>query len=103
MSIKSLTIYCSSSEYLSQDLYNLANKIGNNLAKKSIRVIYGGGKAGLMGRIAKSSMDIGGEVIGIIPKNLATKEKINYEITKLFIVKNMSIRKKNYLKWVMRI
>lgn len=93
MSIKSLTIYCSSSDKLSKDYYNLADKIGAFLAKKSIRIIYGGGKTGLMGKISKSSTKIGGKVIGIIPKNLVKKEKISYEITETIIVDNMSIRK----------
>jgi uncharacterized protein (TIGR00730 family) len=93
MPIKSLTIYCSSSDALSQDYYDLADKIGNYLAKKSIKIVYGGGNTGLMGKVAKSSTKIGGEVIGIIPKVLISKEKINHEITKTIVVKNMSIRK----------
>ena len=93
MSIKSLTIYCSSSEELTQDYYDLAEKIGEFLAKKSIKIIYGGGKAGLMGKVSKSSIKFSGKVIGIIPKILATKEKINFETTKTIIVKNMSTRK----------
>ena len=93
MSIKSLTIYCSSSETLTQDYYDLAEKIGNFLAKKSIQIIYGGGNAGLMGKIANSSTNMGGKVIGIIPSILATKERINYETTETIIVENMSIRK----------
>ena len=93
MSIKSLTIYCSSSEALTQNYYDLAEKIGNFLAKKSIQIIYGGGNAGLMGKIANSSTNMGGKVIGIIPSILATKERINYETTETIIVENMSIRK----------
>ena len=94
MSIKSLTIYCSSSERLSQDYYDLAEKIGNFLAKKTIKIIYGGGRIGLMGKISKSSINMGGEVIGIMPKILATKEKIDYQISETIIVEDMSIRKK---------
>jgi uncharacterized protein (TIGR00730 family) len=94
MSIKSLTIYCSSSERLSQDYYDLAEKIGNFLAKKTIKIIYGGGRIGLMGKISKSSINMGGEVIGIMPKILATKEKIDYQISEIIIVEDMSIRKK---------
>ena len=94
MSIKSLTIYCSSSDNLTKDYYDLAENIGGYLAKKSIKIIYGGGKAGLMGQVSKSSINLGGKVIGIIPKILATKEKINYNITETIIVNDMSIRKK---------
>ena len=93
MTIKSLTIYCSSSDKLTEDFYNLAEQIGEYLAKKSIRIIYGGGSTGLMGKISKSSINMGGEVIGIMPRILASKEKINYEITKTLVVENMSIRK----------
>ncbi len=94
MTIKSLTIYCASSDNLTKNYYKLAENIGNYLAKKSIRNIYGGGKAGIMGNISKSAMESGGEVIGIIPKFLATKEKINYKTTKTIIVNNIIIRKK---------
>ena len=93
MPIKSLTIYCSSSESLTQDYYDLAERIGNFLAKKSIRIIYGGGKVGLMGKISKSSTNMGGVVIGIIPIHLVEKEKINNKTTETIIVDNMSIRK----------
>ena len=94
MSIKSLTIYCSSSENLSRDYYDLAEEIGAYLAQKSIKIIYGGGKNGLMGAVSSASYKKGGEVIGIIPKFLAIKEKISYETTQTLIVKNMQERKK---------
>ena len=93
MFIKSLTIYCSSSDKLTQDYYDLGEQIGNFLAKKSIQIIYGGGKVGLMGKIANSSINMGGKVVGVIPRILATKEKINYGITETIIVENMSVRK----------
>ena len=94
MNIKSLTIYCSSSEKLTSDYYNLSNELGVYLAKKSIKIIYGGGKSGMMGEISKSSYSSGGKVIGIIPKFLATEKTINTNITKTIIVKDMSERKK---------
>ena len=94
MSIKSLTIYCSSSDKLKQNYYELADQIGAFLAKKQISIIYGGGKKGIMGKISNSAMDAGGEVIGVIPKILAKKEKINNKTTRTIIVENMTTRKK---------
>ena len=91
MTIKSLTIYCSSSNYLSKDYYTIADQIGAYLGGKSIKIIYGGGKTGIMGRVANSSIKNNGKVIGIIPKNLISKEIINYSITKTIIVSNMNI------------
>ena len=94
MTIKSLTIYCSSSNNLTPDYYDLAEKIGKFLSKKSIRIIYGGGSVGLMGKISSSANNTGGHVIGIIPKFLVSKEKISSETYKTIIVKNMIERKK---------
>ena len=70
MNIKSLTIYCSSSDNLESDYYVLAKNLGLFLAKKNITIIYGGGKTGLMGDISRSAFYKGGKVIGIIPKFL---------------------------------
>tara|TARA_Y100000590_G_scaffold346065_1_gene396147 strand:- start:2649 stop:3188 length:540 start_codon:yes stop_codon:yes gene_type:complete len=94
MKIKSLTIYCSSSNLLSQKYYDLAEEVANFLVKKKITIIFGGGKVGMMGKIAKSAMNSGGKVIGIIPKFLDSKEIIDRNITKTIIVKDMSQRKK---------
>ena len=94
MNIKSLTIFCSSSEKLTSDYYNLSNELGIYLANKSIKIIYGGGKTGMMGKISKSSYSSGGKVVGIIPKFLATKATISTNITKTIVVNDMSERKK---------
>ena len=57
-------------------------------------MIYGGGKNGLMGEVARSSKNNGGYVEGIIPKFLRSKENINKNLDKIIITKNMSERKK---------
>jgi hypothetical protein len=94
MNIKSLTIYCSSSDNLDLEFYQIAEKIGIFLAQNSIKIIYGGGSVGLMGKISKSAYNSGGEVIGIIPSFLSKKEIINKETTKTIVVKDMTERKK---------
>ncbi len=94
MDIKSLTIYCSSSDLLDHKYYKLAKEIGIFLSNKKITIIYGGGKVGMMGEISKSAINTGGKVIGVIPKFLNSKEIINYNISKTIIVNDMSERKK---------
>jgi len=94
MVIKSLTIFCSSSNSLSEDYYKMAEDLGKFLYLKSITIIYGGGEVGLMGKVASTSYNMGGKVIGIIPKFLTSKEKINTKITKTIFVKDMPERKK---------
>ena len=70
MKIKSLTIYCSSSKKLNKEFYNLAEEIGIFLGKNKINVVYGGGKNGLMGKVANAAVLNGSKVIGIIPEFL---------------------------------
>jgi len=94
MNIKSLTIYCSSSNLLNISYYRLAERIAFFLSNKKIRIIYGGGKVGIMGKISYVAHKNKGEVIGIMPKFLATKEKINKSITETIIVKSISERKR---------
>ena len=94
MDIKSLTIYCSSSNLLDQKYYNLAEQIGKFLSNNKISIVYGGGKVGMMGKLSHSAINSGGEVIGIIPKFLSSIEIIDSNITKTIIVNDMSERKK---------
>ena len=94
MDIKSLTIYCSSSNLLEQKYYDLANQIGEFLGNRKISIIYGGGKVGMMGKISHSAMNSQGKVIGIIPKFLNSKEIIDFNVSETIIVKDMSIETK---------
>ena len=93
MNIKSLTIYCSSSNIIEPHYYELGKEIGKFLANKSIKIIYGGGDLGLMGEVSRSAYKNGGEVIGIIPEFLISKEKKNEKTTKTIVVNSMSQRK----------
>ena len=94
MKIKSLTIYCSSSEKLDQKFYDLSEKIGNFLGQNQKNIIYGGGNIGLMGKLSNAALENGANVIGIIPKFLKKEENLNPNISKTIIVKTMSQRKK---------
>ena len=91
--IKSLCVYCGSSINVDDDFKDAARNMGVILAKEGIRLVYGGGKAGLMGIIADSVMDNGGEVIGIIPTHIADREIQHTGLTELHIVDTMHERK----------
>ena len=94
MKIKSLTIYCSSSEKLDQKFYILTKKIGVFLAQNDITIVYGGGNIGLMGKLSNAALKTGGKVIGVIPEFLKKGENINLNNSKTIVVKTMSQRKK---------
>ena len=98
MKIKSLTIYCSSSQKIEKKFYKMTVEIAEIISKYKIKVIYGGGNLGLMGEIARTLIKLNTEVIGIIPKFLIKDEEANIKITHLKIVPNMSKRKENLFK-----
>jgi len=99
MKIKSLTIYCSASEKLDKKFYRIARETAGIISSHEIKVGYGGGNVGLMGEIARTLIKLNREIVGIIPKFLIKKEKINLKITNLKIVTNMSKRKENLFKY----
>ena len=94
MNIKSLTIYCSSSNKLDPIYYEISKKMIQLIAKFDYSIVYGGGQVGIMGVVAKTSIQLGLHVTGIVPKFLATKENMFRDINDLRVVKNMNQRKK---------
>src|SRR5262245_52091801 len=67
--------------------------MGKALLGKGIGLVYGGGRRGLMGILADSVLEGGGEVIGVIPESMADKEVAHHGITRLHIVHSMHERK----------
>jgi uncharacterized protein (TIGR00730 family) len=69
-------------------------EMGKQLASKGIRLVYGAGRTGLMGVLAQSVLENGGEVIGIAPKGLESPQLIHTSgLTNLEIVDDIQIRK----------
>lgn len=91
--IKSLCVYCGSSDRGSPAHHEAALRLGGLMAKAGIRLVYGGGRIGMMGRIADAVMDNGGEVIGIIPQFLEQVEVGHSGVTQLIVTDNMHDRK----------
>jgi len=73
--------------------------MGKALVRRNLGLVYGGGCIGLMGRIADAVLEGGGEVIGIIPHGLVTRELAHHGITKLMIVHSMHERKAKMAEW----
>ncbi len=72
---KSLCVFCGSKNGNSSIYKEAAQKLGEQLAKNQIKLVYGGGSLGLMGELSKSVHKNNGEVLGIIPKHLLQIEK----------------------------
>ena len=71
-----------------------ARAVGTLLARRGIGLVYGGGSIGLMGAVADAALAAGGEVTGVIPKNLEARELDHRGLTKLHVVASMHERKK---------
>jgi uncharacterized protein (TIGR00730 family) len=67
--------------------------LGRTLLDHQLGLVYGGGIVGLMGIVANAVLDGGGEVIGVIPEALATRELAHPGLTRMHVVKTMHERK----------
>jgi uncharacterized protein (TIGR00730 family) len=93
MRLQSLCVYCGSSPGARPEFTQAAQELGEELAIRGIRLIYGGGNVGLMGRIADAALARGGAVIGVIPHHLADLELAHTGATEMHRVNSMHERK----------
>lgn len=91
--MKSICVFCGSSDSVHADYLNAARQLGNLLAQKGIHLIYGGGKTGLMGAVANGTMQAGGEVIGVIIPSMNTPALAHTGLTRLEVAPDMHGRK----------
>lgn len=91
--MKSVVVYCGSSHGNKAGYAETAYRLGEVLAQRKIRTIYGGGNMGLMGKVADGVLDSGGAVTGIIPNFLAKLEQAQKTVTELHFVETMHERK----------
>ncbi len=92
--IRSIGVYCSSSNNVDQVYKNAAFQLGKALADRDIQMIFGGGGQGLMGIVANAAMENNGHVIGYMPNHLKKFEDPNWMISELHMVDNMHTRKR---------
>ncbi len=91
--MKRICVFCGSSPGASLEYLQAAEQLGHILAGKNIGLVYGGAKVGIMGKIAESVLEKGGDVIGVIPKGLVEKELAFTELADLRVVDSMHERK----------
>lgn len=82
---KTICVFCSSSAALDTAYFDAAAELGIGIGKRGWSLVYGGTDIGLMGRVAKSTHEGGGKVIGVIPETLHARG-IGYSSADEFIV-----------------
>jgi len=91
--VKSVAVYCGSSNGSSGVYIEEAKKLGKELAKRNITLIYGGSSIGLMGAVADSVLEMGGKAIGVMPRFLDNREISHRSLSELLVVETMHERK----------
>ena len=91
--MRSLCVYCGSSPGADAAYTTAAASLGSLLARQDIRVVYGGGRVGLMGVLADAAIAGGGRVVGVITRALLAKEVAHRGLQQLVVVDTMHERK----------
>jgi uncharacterized protein (TIGR00730 family) len=92
--IRTICVYCGSGPGSDPAFVAAARDLGKILAENRIRLVYGGGSLGLMGAVATSVLDHGGEVTGIIPEFLTDREKKLNRAQEIIVTGDMHERKR---------
>lgn len=92
--IKTVCVYCGSGPGSNPRFVEAATALGKIFAENGIRLVYGGGSVGLMGAVAKSTIDHGGLVTGIIPDFLKARELALNEVHEMVVTPDMHERKR---------
>ena len=91
--MRRLAVYCGSSPGTNQAFAETARALGEEMVRRGIGLVYGGGRLGLMGIVADAVLDAGGEAYGVIPQALIDLEVAHTGLTELHIVTTMHERK----------
>jgi uncharacterized protein (TIGR00730 family) len=89
-----ICVYCGSGLGLNAAYAQAARALGQSLAQNNIGLVYGGGSLGLMGEVARATLESGGRVTGIIPGFLTKKERMLREVDELIVTDDMHERKR---------
>lgn len=91
--MKSICVFCGSSDSVNDNYKKAAFHMGVTLAQNGIRLVYGGGKTGLMGEVANGALSVGGEVIGVIIPSMNTSALAHTGLSRMEVRPGMRPRK----------
>ena len=89
-----LCVYCGSRSGHDPSFGAEAAAFGRELVERNVDLVYGGGGVGLMGVLAESVLDAGGDVIGVIPADLTERERLPDGLSEVRVVESMHERKR---------
>ena len=92
----SVSVFCGAKEGHKKAYHNLATEVGELIAKNDMRLVYGAGGKGLMGKVAYGTLSLKGKIFGITTRIIADFEK-PIKGTKYKLVKNLQLRKRGFI------
>lgn len=92
--MRAVAVFCGSRNGSDPAFGRAAEALGRGLARRGIRLVYGGGGIGIMGIVARAVLGHGGEVTGVIPRFLMELELAHPELSELVVVDDMHTRKR---------
>ncbi len=90
----SICVYCGSRPGADPGFADVARQVGDWIGRHGGQLVYGGGRAGLMGVVADATLAAGGSVVGVIPRALVEREHAHRGCTELIVVETMHERKR---------
>src|SRR5215510_6073400 len=96
--INTVCVYAASSEQSPAVYHEAARRLGAELARERITIVYGGGSCGLMGRLAEGALSEGGRVIGVLPQFMDELEWGHRSLSEMRVVADMHERKRFMLE-----
>ena len=91
--MRSVCVFCGSGVGRDRAYAAAARSIGDEIARRCLRLVYGGGSIGLMGVVADAALAGGAEVVGVLPSALFGREVVHAGLTRLHEVRTMHERK----------
>ena len=91
--MRSICVYCGAAPGRRAEYVEAARALGTTLARRNLRLVYGGASVGLMGAVADAALAAGGEVVGVIPEALMKKELAHPGLSELVVTRSMHERK----------
>lgn len=91
--VRRVCVFCGSNRGRNAAYSAAAGALGESIAKQGVTLVYGGGRVGLMGVVADAVLGLGGRVVGVIPRAIATDEVAHPDLTVLHVVGSMHERK----------
>ncbi|MGH8557488.1 MAG: TIGR00730 family Rossman fold protein [Methylococcales bacterium] len=91
--MQSICVFCGSYVGLRVQYSQVARRLGEELVRRKIQLVYGAGSIGLMGILADKVLELGGRVIGVIPGYLSTKEVLHTSLSQLHVTDSLLERK----------